>query len=155
MSHFHRLAAVALTASLLIPAGSVAAQDASPLPVIPEPNPSSVVHEFDWDLPASEDISMSGAMGPGISVSEVDSAPDGEILLINGTLIVDPDGEIRLWEGLAESHPPQGAGRSLGVNGLDEDTIDWTEAGGVRWSDDIQLLGHVVDAVLVIDPLVQ
>jgi hypothetical protein len=94
-------------------------------------------------------------MGPGIGVSDVDSAPAGEVLLVNGTLLVGSDGQPRLWEGLAESDPPQGAGGSLLVTGLDEGSIDWTEADGVRWSEAVQLLGHVVDGTLVIDPLVQ
>src|SRR3990170_1098268 len=95
------------------------------------------------------------AMGPGIGVGDVDDAPAGEILLVNGSLLVGPEGELRLWEALAESYPPQGAGRSLLVKGLDESEIDWTEAQGVRWSEDVQLLGRVRDGALVIDPLVR
>lgn len=93
------------------------------------------------------------AMGPGIGIDDIDDAPAGEILLVNGSLLVGPDDEVRLWEALAESYPPQGAGRSLLVNGLDEDEIDWTEAQGVRWSEGVQLLGRVQDGTLVIDPL--
>jgi hypothetical protein len=95
------------------------------------------------------------AMGPGISVADVSGAPAGEVLLVNGSLVVGPDGELRLWEALTESDPPQGAGDSLLVTGLDESAIDWTEAGGVRWDADVQLLGRVEDGVLVIDPLVK
>lgn len=95
------------------------------------------------------------AMGPGIGVGDVDAAPAGEILLVNGSLLVGPDGELRLWEALAESYPPQGAGRSLLVTGLDESGIAWTEAQGVRWSEGVQLLGRVRDGTLAIDPLVR
>ena len=95
------------------------------------------------------------AMGPGIGVADVDDAPTAEVLLVNGSLLVGPDGEVRLWESLAESDPPQGAGRSLLVTGLDESRIDWAEAGGVKWSENVQLLGRVVDDALVIDTLVR
>jgi hypothetical protein len=228
MSRFPRVAAVALTASLLIAGGGVAAQDASPAPVVLEPLPGSLVHgepgnetvseylEADptivdptptsWErleigpdgqslrvffstgadgcyglarveversvdtplvtvwtglrpdaatrlcdamaypyytdvalnAPLVLDGSLAGqaaattAMGPDISIADVDEAPAGEVLLINGSLLVGPDGELRLWEALTESDPPQGAGDSLLVTGLDESAIDWTEAGGVR-----------------------
>jgi hypothetical protein len=251
MSRFPRLAAVVLTASLIVPTGGVAAQDASPTPVVLEPVPGSLVHgvpgsetvsgyldvdpsivdptptswerleigpdgqslrvffstgadgcyglarvEVDrsgdvpvvtvWtglrpdaatricdamaypyytdvalDAPFVLDGSLVGsadhpiAIGPGISISDVDAAPSGEILLVNGSLLIGPDGELRLWEALAESNPPQGAGDSLLVTGLDESAIDWTEAGGVRWDADVQLFGRVEDGVLVIDPLVR
>ena len=252
MSRFPRVAAVVLTASLLIPAGGVAAQDASPAPVVLEPEPGSLVHGVSGNETVSEymeadpsiahpspttwerleigpdgrslrvvfstgadgcyglarveidrsgdvpvvtvwtglrpdaatricdamaytyhtDVALdvpfvldgsglagttdgSSAMGPGISVADVDAAPAGEVLLVNGSLLVGPDGELRLWEALAESDPPQGAGDSLLVAGLEERAIDWTEAGGVRWSSDVQLLGRVEDGVLVIDPLVK
>lgn len=250
MSRFPRVAAVALTAFLLIPAGGVVAQDASPAPVVLEPEPGSLVHGVPGNETVSEymevdpsivdpsptswerlefgpdgrslrvvfstgaascyglarvEIDRSGdvpvvtvwtglrpdaaaricdamaysyhtdvtldipfvldgsgpagqtvvptAMGPGISIADVDAAPAGEVLLVNGSLLVGPDGEVRLWEALAESHPPQGAGSSLLVTGLDESGVDWTEAGGVRWSAGVQLLGRVEGGVLVIDPL--
>jgi hypothetical protein len=95
------------------------------------------------------------AMGSGISIADVDAAPAGEVLLVNGSLLVGPDGELRLWEALTESDPPQGSGDSLLVTGLDKNAIDWNEAGGVRWGADVQLLGRVEDGVLVIDPLVK
>ena len=252
MSRFPRVAAVVLTASLIVPVGGVAAQDASPAPVVLDPEPGSLVHGVPGDETVSEyletdpsivdptptswerleigpdgqrlrvffstgadgcyglarvEVDRSGdapvvtvwtglrpdaatrlcdamaypyytdvaldapfvldgsglagltdvpiAMGPGISIAEVDAAPAGEVLLVNGSLVVGPDGELRLWEALAESDPPQGAGDSLLVTGLDEGAIDWTEAGGMRWSADVQLLGRVEDGVLVIDPLVK
>lgn len=230
MSRFPRVAAVALTASLLIPAGGLAAKDASPSEYLaadasivdPTPTPwerleigsdghslrvffstgatgcyglarvdvdrsaevpvvtiwtglrpdaaartcDAMNYDYYTDVSLDAPIVRDGsnldgqmiaptAMGPGISVSEVESAPAGEVLLVNGTLLVGADGALRLWESLAESDPPQGAGSSLLVAGLDEGSIDWTEAGGVRWSEDVQLLGRVVDGTLVIDPLVQ
>jgi len=250
MSRFPRVAAVVLTASLIVPTGGVAAQDASPAPVTLEPLPGSLVHgvpggetvseylEADpsivdptptsWErleigpdgqslrvffstgadgcyglarvevdrsndapvvtvwtglrpdaatrlcdamaYPYYTDVALDApfvldgsglagptdhpiAMGPGISIADVDTAPAGEVLLVNGSLLIGPDGELRLWDALAESNPPQGAGDSLLVTGLDESAIDWNEAGGVRWDADVQLLGRVEDGVLIIDPL--
>lgn len=229
MSRFPRVAAVALTASLLIPAGGLAASDASAeymaadaSIIDPTPTPWERIEikpdgqslrvffstgaagcyglarvdvdrsnevpvltlwtglrpdaaaricdamNYDYytevalDAPvvldgsgADEQVVTPTTMGPGISVSDVDSAPAGQVLLLNGSLLVGPDGEVRLWEGFAESSPPQGAGDSLLVTGLDESAIDWNEAGGVRWVADVQLLGRVEDGVLVIDPLVK
>jgi hypothetical protein len=62
-------------------------------------------------------------MGSGISIADVDGAPAGEVLLVNGSLVVGRDGELRLWEALTESDPPLGTGDSLLVAGLDEDAI--------------------------------
>ena len=230
MSRFPRVAAVALTASLLIPAGGLAATDASTseylaadpsitdsiaspwerleigpdgqslrvffstgaagcyglarvdidrsteAPVVTiwtglRPDAAARIcdaMEYDYYTDVALDApfvldgsSLEGqvvaptAIGPGISVSDVESAPSGEILLVNGSLLVGADGELRLWEALAESSPPQGAGSSLRVEGLDESGVDWVEAEGVRWSEAVQLLGHVVDGTLVIDPLVR
>ena len=47
------------------------------------------------------------------------------------------------------------ASGSLLVTGLDAGSIDWTGAEGVRCSEDVQVLGRVVDGTLVIDPLVR
>lgn len=251
MSRFPRVAAVVLTASILVPTGVLAAESASQAPVVPEPAPGSLVHgvpgnetisehlEADpsiaeptptsWErleispdgrslrvyfstgavgcyglarveidragdvpvvtvwtglrpdaatricdamaYPYHTDVALDvpfvldgsgiagqagvAAMGPGISISDVERAPASEVLLVNGSLLVGPDGELRLWEALTESDPPQGAGGFLLVTGLDESTIDWTEAGSMRWSADVQLLGRVEGGVLVIDPLVK
>lgn len=250
MSRSPRAVAATFTALLLIPAGGVVAQDASPTPVVLEPEPGSLVHDVSGKVAMPEyleadpaivdptppswerleigpdgrglrvvfstgaagcyglarvEIDRSGdvpvvtvwtglrsdaavricdamayqyytdvaldtplvrdggsldgqttapaAMGPGLGLADVDEAPAGEILLLNGSLLVGPDGELRLWEALAWSYPPLGAGRSLLVKGLDESGIEWTEAQGVRWSEDVQLLGRVRDGALVIDPL--
>ena len=230
MSRFPRVAAVALTASLLIPAGGLAAQDLSPAeylvadPSITDPTPTpwerleigpdgqslrvffstgaagcyglarvdidrsaevpvvtvwtglrtdaaaricdAMNYDYYTEVVLDAPIVLDGnsldgqvvaptAMGPGISVSDVDEAPAGEVLLVNGSLLVGADGELRLWEALAESYPPQGAGAPCCVTGLDESAIDWAEAEGVRWSEDVQLLGRVVDGTLVVDPLVR
>ena len=51
MSRFPRVAAIVLTASLLVPAGGVAAQDASPAPVVldgPEPQLSRLAWRRIW-----------------------------------------------------------------------------------------------------------
>ncbi|MDA0350602.1 MAG: hypothetical protein O3A10_00135 [Chloroflexi bacterium] len=84
------------------------------------------------------------AMGPGISVTEaLDSSLDGA-LLVNGFLVITPEGA-RLCELLAESFPPQCGGASLIVDGPDLATFyDLTTEGDVSWSEDhIQLLGDI------------
>ena len=89
------------------------------------------------------------AMGPGLAVGEaLDSGLIGP-LLVRGFVIVS-GGTVRLCEALAESHPPQCAGRSLSVLGLDDATLaGLTTAEGTRWSDDERmLLGEVVDGTL-------
>ncbi len=151
------LAALSLT---LVPVGALAADGPEPSPIILGPEPGSLVHDVAEQQPSSP-VSDGGSIvgptslgvGPGISVSEVADAPAGQVLLVNGSLLVDPDGEVRLWEALAESYPPQGAGAFLIIEGLDDETVEWTEAAGIRWSAGVQLLGRVLDGTLVIEPL--
>lgn len=146
----------------LVPSAVLAADEPTATPVILEPQSGSLVHDVATQEPvafepAPQDGSIAAptslGVGPGISVGEAREAPAGQILLINGALLVDPDGEVRLWDALAESYPPQGSGPYLVVEGLDEAAIGWTEVGGVRWSEGVQLLGRRSDDTLVIDPL--
>ena len=97
------------------------------------------------------DSSPISGVGPGISIAEaLDSNLRGP-LLVNGHLHVQND-QVRLCEVLAESFPPQCAGRSLAVNGLDLMTIDGlTKEGSVTWSDQfVQVLGTVEGEVLAV-----
>ncbi len=90
-------------------------------------------------------------VGPGISIGEaLTSNLDGP-LLVNGLLHAQND-DVRLCETLAESFPPQCAGRSLVVEGLDLMTIDGlTSAGSYTWSDQtVQVLGTVEGGVLTV-----
>jgi Ca2+-binding RTX toxin-like protein len=56
MSRFSRVAAVALTAFLLVPAGAVVAQDPSPAPAGPEPGPGSLVQGVPGDATVSASL---------------------------------------------------------------------------------------------------
>ena len=90
-------------------------------------------------------------VGPGISIGEVFASNLTGPLLINGFLHVQND-QARLCEVLAESFPPQCAGRSLVVKGLDLMTMDGlTSEGSVTWSDQpVQVLGTVEGEVLTV-----
>ena len=86
----------------------------------------------------------STAVGPGISIDEAIGGGGGEPLLINGALVVDPNGRVLLCDALAESFPPQCGGARLEVRGLDLASLpDVQEANGVRWAEQVQLLGTV------------
>lgn len=62
--------------------------------------------------------------------------------------LVDSGGEVRLCDALAESYPPQCGGDSLRVEG-ELPQVRWSEAQGVRWTDEQVLLrGEVEDGVI-------
>ena len=90
-------------------------------------------------------------VGPGLSIGEASSSDLDGPLLINGHLIV-LDGEVRLCELLAESFPPQCAGKSFVVEGLDLTTmVGLKTEGSVTWSDQlVQVLGSVGGEVLTV-----
>ena len=94
----------------------------------------------------------STAVGPGISIDEARASDSQEPLLINGWLVVSPQGEVRFCGALGESNPPSCAGSSLLVEGLDPaDAGELAEAEGVQWSEEsIQLLGSVKAGRLVV-----
>ena len=90
-------------------------------------------------------------VGPGLSIGEALTSNLTGPLLINGLLHVQT-GQVRLCESLAESFPPQCAGRFLVVEGLDLTTMDGlTSEGSVTWSDQpVQVLGTVEGEVLTV-----
>ncbi len=102
------------------------------------------------DSPPSDRGGRSGAVGDGISVAQARGTTSGEDLLVKGWLIVDEDGVVRLCDELAESDPPQCAGASVEVEGLDPGSIGGLmPRDGVRWSQEqVRLLGPVQDGVL-------
>ena len=95
----------------------------------------------------------STGVGPGISIEDALGSTLDEPLLVNGALVAQQDGEVRLCSALAESFPPQCGGASLRVEGLDLSTVEGlTSANGVTWSEDqVQLLGRVENGVLTVD----
>ena len=92
----------------------------------------------------------SSAMGPGLSVSEALASDLSGPLLINGFIVALSGGTVVLSEALAESFPPQAAGATLVVEGLDLGTIEGLQTHeNVSWTDQqVQLLGEVEDGVL-------
>ena len=91
------------------------------------------------------------AAGPGLTVREaVESDAEGP-LLVRGALHAR-EGEIRLCEALAESHPPQCGGASLRVEGLSLSDVEGVQtAQGVSWTEEeVKLLGDVEGDALVV-----
>ncbi len=67
--------------------------------------------------------------------------------------LVDDGTTVRLCEALAESYPPQCAVSSLTVEGDLPGGIRWTEAQGVRWTDEqVELRGKVEGDVVRVGP---
>lgn len=93
------------------------------------------------------------AVGPGISVEEALEF-EGEVpVLVNGFLIIDAGGKATLSSGRAESLPPQPAGATLTVDGIDPNDYQLSESQGVRWTDEVvQVLGTVDGETLVVSP---
>lgn len=85
----------------------------------------------------------------GLTVEQALASDLDEPLLVRGALVAGPD-EARLCDALAESYPPQCAGASLAVEGADVDALATDEAQGVRWAEDVRLLGTVDDGVLTV-----
>jgi hypothetical protein len=116
--------------------------------------------DIDLEEPLVRDGAPSGgltdtdAVPDAISVREALAAPDGESVIVRGSLLAEPEGSFRLWEALLESYPPQGGAPSLALQGLDAGSIDLEEAAGVRWSSDVTLRGTISDGSLVVDEVV-
>ncbi|MFN2417793.1 MAG: hypothetical protein ABR593_02570 [Candidatus Limnocylindria bacterium] len=90
-------------------------------------------------------IADGGGAGDGISVADaLGHQPTDDLVSVTGALFVDPDGTVRLCDAIAESFPPQCGGSRLMVRGLDPASMpDLQEANGVRWAEQVQLLGTV------------
>ena len=95
-------------------------------------------------------------VGPGISIGEAFNTDLKGPLLINGLLHVE-NGQVRLCESLAESFPPQCAGRFLVVKGLDLLKMDGlTREGSVMWSErSVQILGTLEGGELTVSGTVR
>ena len=90
-------------------------------------------------------------MGSGLSVDQAAASESNVKLLVKGYLVADARG-VRLCSALAESDPPQCAGRSLTVQGLDVDSVSGlTTSGGTTWSArEVKLVGYVRNGVLTV-----
>ena len=95
--------------------------------------------------------------GGGLTIQEaIDSTLEGP-LAVKGYIVAPDGGEIRLCTALLESYPPQCGEPSLGVQGLDLETLesltstDDPTLAQVTWSDaEVSLLGSVEDGVLTV-----
>jgi len=146
-----RIVAVLLLGGLLVAAcGSDASGDAAEVPPTSEPTVSD-------GLPlAGDDATFPAGMGPGISVADALASTLDEPLLVNGYLFVYADGTVVLADMIAESFPPQPAGATVTVEGLDLMQIPLTEGPTdveieiTAWTDaQVQLIGEMVDGVFV------
>lgn len=102
--------------------------------------------------PDEDGSGPSSGVGPGISVEEALGSPSDEPLLVNGFIVATPEG-VRLCSALAESFPPQCAGPSLVVEGLDLKVLPGlSRANDVTWSErEVQVLGRVRDSTLTVE----
>jgi len=93
------------------------------------------------------------AGGPGASVSDSIAANTGEPMIVNGLLLMDPQGTIWLCDAFAGGGVPSCGDPSLRVIGYPEATSDWDmahaemtglqEAEGILWFDTAQIFGVV------------
>jgi hypothetical protein len=93
-----------------------------------------------------------GGLCPSYTVAEAIAEPGqpGSPIIVRGYVLIEPDGTGWYCETLTNSAPPQCAGERLAFDGLDligeADLVQhWgvEELEGVRWSDELQLLGEV------------
>ena len=91
---------------------------------------------------------------PFLSIADALRVDKGATVSVQGSLLVET-GKARLCSAFAESFPPQCAGPSLEVRGLDPTVVKTLNSeGDVRWSDEpVELTGTVAGGVLnVRDP---
>lgn len=74
--------------------------------------------------------------------------PEGPVSVVG--LLIDDGSGWRLCGAVAESYPPQCAGESVRVSGLDPDRHRLEEAQGVRWKQDATVLGELRGDELVV-----
>jgi hypothetical protein len=107
--------------------------------------------------PLAPDTDTDTPMGPGISVADLLASTADGPFVVNGYLFVATDGTVVLADAIAESYPPQPAEAQVPVEGADLISIPLVEAvdGEIaitQWTEStVQLLGDLVDGVLVVD----
>ena len=101
--------------------------------------------------PASPPAAAQPIPGGGLTIEEALETDAEPPLAVRGSLVATAE-ETRLCSALAESYPPQCAGPSLRVEGLDLAEVEGLlAANGVRWTDgEVSLLGAVDDGVLTV-----
>jgi hypothetical protein len=87
-----------------------------------------------------------GGLCPSYTVAEAIAVPrqPGIPILVDGYVLIEPDGTAWYCETLTDSAPPQCAGERLAFDGLElMDPAGFEDLDGVRWSEQVQLLGEV------------
>lgn len=148
---------LAIVAIVLAACGTTGAPDPSPTA-----SASASASASAQPSAAPSDTSSTGTLtmvdgvsagGPGISVTDAIAADTGEPTIINGILLMDPQGTIWLCDAFAGGGIPSCGDPSLRVLGYPEATSDWDmahaamtglqEAEGIRWFDEGQIFGVV------------
>ncbi len=101
------------------------------------------------DPTATTDVAPSGSEFASLAeLLEAPESEDGTVVIVSAVLFDDGSGP-RMCEALAESLPPQCAGRSLALD-VDLLEVEWTEQDGVRWTDrPVSLFGWVEGTTFV------
>lgn len=87
-----------------------------------------------------------GGRCPFSTVAEAIAEPGqpGSPILVHGHVLIEPDGTGWYCEALTDSAPPRCAGERLAFDGLHlMDPAAFEELDGVRWSEQVGLLGEV------------
>jgi hypothetical protein len=101
--------------------------------------------------PPAEEPAVASAMGPGLSIADAQASDLQGALLVNGYLYAREGEPVRLCSMFAESFPPQCAGETLEVEGVDLAVYELTSEGAVRWSEQpVQLLGTVAGGTITV-----
>ena len=107
--------------------------------------------------PLAPDTDTDTPMGPGISVADLLASTADGPFVVNGYLFIATDGTVVLADAIAESYPPQPAEAQVSVEGANLLSFPLVEAveGEIaiaQWTESpVQLLGDLVDGVLVVD----
>ena len=147
--------AAGVTLAIVVAAGGVSGSATGSLsPLAPDAGaPSGVVQREPGD-PAPPAGGLGATMlagGPGIAIADALVSTLSGPLLVNGFLVI-VDGAPHLCSALAKSLPPQCAGDSVPVAGLDAATLNLVSEGNVLWTaGQVQLLGSVREGVLLIE----
>ena len=143
---------------LLAGCGAAASQAPSAAPTASQSQAEATPSETPSAAPSSSQVEAGGVFvfTPGImdcpggcpsySVAEalVEPGQVGIPILVDGHVLIEPDGSVWYCKTLTESEPPQCGGQRLEFDGVDlMDPATFEELDGVRWSEQVQLLGEV------------
>jgi hypothetical protein len=139
---------------ILVGCGATVSETASPSPTAAAASASQAEAggTFMFTPGAMDCPANPGGLCPSYTVAEAIAAAGqpGTPLIVDGYALIEPDGTAWYCEMLTDSTPPQCAGERLAFDGLDvmgleADLAAWgvEELDGVRWSDEVRLLGEV------------